>query len=218
MKSVRILVAGDHEVVRRGLRQLLEEEPGWKVCDEATTGREAVKKTKALKPDIVIVDITMPELNGLDATRQILKAVPQTEVLILTIHESERLAREILAAGARAYVLKSDPGRDLVAAVRALSQHKTFVTSKAGPLLRDYYAMADMLAQEQQRSYPRLTFREREVFQLLAEGKTSKEVAKILEISTKTAEVHRTNIMNKLNLHSISELVHYAIRNNLVEP
>lgn len=214
---VRILVADDHEIVRRGLRALLDAQPNWEVVGEAVTGREAVDKARLLTPDVAIIDVGMPELNGLEATRQILKALPQTEVLILTMHESEQIVREVLDAGARGYVLKSDAGRDLVAAVEALCQHRTFFSSKISEmLLRSYIRPTRTDQPETVRS--RLTAREREIVQLLAEGKSNKEVATSLNISIKTAETHRTNIMNKLDLRSVTELVRYAVRNNIVEP
>lgn len=217
MQPVRILVADDHEVVRRGIRAVLEVQPGCEVCGEAVTGREAVRKARRLAPDIVILDIGMPELNGLDATRQIRKALPHTEVLILTMHESEQVVREVLAAGARGYLLKSDAGRDLVAAVEALRSHKPFFTSAvAEQLLEDYLKTAARPGVAH--SPTRLTPREREIVQLLAEGKSNKEVAAALGISVKTAETHRTKIMRKLDLHSLSELVRYAIRNKIIEP
>jgi len=224
MSRTRILVADDHEIVRRGLKALLEAQPEWEVVAEAVTGREAVEKAKQTTPDVAILDVGMPDLNGLEATRQVLKALPSTEVLILTMHENEQIVREVLDAGARGYVLKSDAGRDLVAAVEALCQHRTFFSSKVSDmLLNSYLRHADRsadsglaVATESPRS--RLTAREREIVQLLAEGKSNKEVAAALNISIKTAETHRTNIMNKLDLRSITELVRYAVRNNIVEP
>jgi len=217
MTTVRILVADDHEVVRRGVRALLEGEPGWEVCDEATTGREAVAKATQLVPDVVILDIAMPDLNGLDATRQIRKTVPSSEVLILTMHESDQTIREVLAAGARGYVLKSDAGRNLIAAVNALRQHKPFFTSSiTGVVLEGYLKNATEPAAEQVADP--LTARERETLQLVAEGKSSKEVAVALGLSVKTVDTHRVNIMRKLDLHSVSELVRYAIRNKMIEP
>src|SRR6266404_5676088 len=216
---VRILVADDHEIVRRGLRALLDDQPNWEVVGEAVSGREAVDKAKQLMPDVAVIDITMPELNGFEATRQILKAAPQTEVLILTMHESEQIVREVLDAGARGYVLKSDAGRDLVAAVEALCQHRTFFSSKIADMLLHAYLRANQRASgETEPARGRLTAREREIVQLLAEGKSNKEVAQALNISIKTAETHRTNIMNKLDLRSITALVRYAVRNNIVEP
>lgn len=218
MTAVRILVVDDHEVVRRGLRALLEAEAGWEVSGEAVTGREAVQKTKQLKPDVVVLDIGMPELNGLEATRQILKASPPTEVLILTMHESEQLVREVLDAGARGYVLKSDAGRDLLAAVEALRRHQPFFTSKVAQMVLEGYLKCGSRREHDESARSRLTAREREIVQLLAEGKSNKQVAVALGISVKTAETHRTSIMRKLDLHSISDLVRYAIRNEIVEP
>lgn len=218
MSPVRILLADDHDVVRRGLRAILEEQPNWEICAEAVTGREAVEKTKKSKPDIVVLDFGMPELNGLEATRQILKVAPETEVVILTVHESETLIRELFAAGARGYVLKSDAGRDLVAAVESLSQHKLFFTSKVGEIVLEGLGKNGLLEQGVGRLRKHLSAREQEIVRLLAEGKSNKEIGAILNISVKTVETHRANIMRKLDIHSISDLVHYAIRNKLAEP
>jgi DNA-binding NarL/FixJ family response regulator len=215
---VRILVADDHEIVRRGLKAILEARNEWEVSAEAVTGREAIEKAKQIGPDIAIIDVSMPELNGLEATRQILKALPATEVLILTMHENEQIMREVLDAGARGYVLKSDAGRDLVSAVEALCQHRTFFSSKISEMLLHSYLRNGERTDHTEVARSRLTAREREILQLLAEGKTNKEVASALNISIKTAETHRTNIMNKLDLRSITELVRYAVRNNIVEP
>src|SRR5271165_36589 len=173
--AVRILVADDHEIVRRGLRALLDAQPNWEVVGEAVSGREAVDLAKQLTPDIAIIDVGMPELNGLEATRQILKALPQTEVLILTMHESEQIVREVLDAGARGYVLKSDAGKDLVAAVEALCQHRTFFSSKVSEMMLHTYLRHSDRAETPEVSRSRLTTREREIVQLLAEGKSNKE-------------------------------------------
>jgi len=218
MNGTRILIADDHEVVRRGMRVLLESQPGWEVVGEAANGRQAVEMAMALRPDVVVLDITMPELNGLEATRQMREAVPQTQVLVLTVHESEQVAREVLDAGARGYVLKSDAGRDLIAAVDALRQHKPFFTSSVATMVLEGYLRGPERAAPGEAPPRRLTPREREVVQLIAEGKTNKEVAETLGISVKTAEAHRTNVMRKLDLHSVSELVRYAVRNKMVEP
>ena len=218
MSKVKILVADDHDVVRQGLRSLLEAQAGWEVCAEAVTGREAVKKAEQTRPDVVVMDISMPELNGLEATRQIIKLVPQTEVLILTMHDSEELVREVLNAGARGYVLKSDAGRDLVAAVDTLRQHKPFLTSRVSEMVLHGYLKGDSRSDKEEPARSRLTQREREIVQLLAEGKSNKEIATSLGISVKTAETHRANIMNKLGLHSVTELVRYAFRNKIVQP
>jgi DNA-binding NarL/FixJ family response regulator len=214
LTSTRILVADDHDVVRHGVRALLEAEPGWTVCGEARDGREAVLLASQLRPDVVVLDIGMPELNGLEATRQILKALPATEILVLTMHDSEQIVREVVAAGARGYVLKSDAGRSLVTAVHALRQHKPFLNARASEVVLDGFrrGAADAAAQR-----PALTPREREIVQLLAEGRTNKEIAGRLGISAKTAESHRTNVMRKLGVHSIGELVRHAIREGLID-
>ena len=218
MSTLRILIADDHDVVRQGLRALLEAQPGWEICGEAATGRETVEKTRKLKPDIGLLDIIMPELNGLEALRRIRKARPETQVLVLTMHESEDLIGQALKAGARGFMLKSDAGRDLVTAIDALSRRKPFFTSKVAQMVLEGYleGTAPGAAEEAPRS--RLSAREREVVQLLAEGRTNKEIAARLEISTKTVETHRSSIMRKLNLHSVGELTRYAIRNKIIEP
>jgi DNA-binding NarL/FixJ family response regulator len=215
MTLLRILIVDDHAVVRRGVRSLLESQPGWEISGEAANGREAVDLAARLQPDIVVMDLSLPELNGLDATRQILKESPRSEILVLTMHHSEELARNVLQAGARGYLLKSDADQSLIAAVESLSQHKPFLTSTVTEfVLDDYMRRADALDE----GLPSLTAREREVIQLLAEGKSNKETASALGISVKTVEAHRANVMRKLHLRSISELVRYAIRNKIVQP
>lgn len=213
MSALRILVADDHEVARRGVRALLESHPGWEVCGEAADGREAVNLASRLKPDLILLDIGMPSLNGLDATRQILAADPDVRVLILTMHDSEQVVREVLAAGALGFLLKSDAGRDLLAAVEALQNRRTFFTTKVAQLVLEGY-LHPGADSDNNRSV--LTPREREVIQLLAEGKTTKEVATVLNLSVKTAETHRTNLMRKLDLHSVVDLTLYAVRNGIV--
>ncbi len=215
--KLRIVVADDHEVVRRGVRALLEQEPGWEVAGEAATGRETVELVKELKPDVVVLDLSMPELNGLEATRQIRKAVPDAEVVILSFHDSEQLVREVLKAGARGYVLKSDALRSLVAAVQSLRDHKPFFSSGVSQLVLDGYLHSAGAGAEGDSPAGRLTQREREILQLLAEGKTHKEVARTLKIAVKTVEAHRTSIMSRLGLHSLGDLIRYAIRNQIVE-
>jgi DNA-binding NarL/FixJ family response regulator len=213
MNTVRILVADDHEVVRQGVRTVLEGQPQWVVCGEASTGREAVAKAVALQPDVVVLDISMPELNGLEATRQIRRLVA-TKVLVLTVHESDQLVNEVVDAGAHGYVLKTDAGRTLVDAIRALLERREFFTGRV-------YAAAGHRARQRGAAAtggPSLTPREREVLQLLTEGKSNKEIGVALGTTTKTAETHRAHILAKLNLHSMSELVRYAIRNHIIEP
>jgi DNA-binding NarL/FixJ family response regulator len=213
--TLRIVVADDHEIVRQGIRAVLQSQPGWEVCGEASNGREAVTMTTDLMPDVVVLDVAMPEVNGLTAVREILQNRPETKVLMLTMHESEQVIREVLEAGAHGYLLKSDAGRDLVSAVTALHRNKRYFTSKVAEMvlenvtrnkLRPEVAVKDVL-----------TAREREVVTLLAEGKSTREVAEVLGLSVKTAETHRSNVMRKLDMHSVSELVLYAVRNNLVQ-
>ncbi len=213
----RILLADDHEIVRRGLCAILSGQPDWEVCGEASDGREAVEKALQLKPDVVVLDIGMPTLNGLEATRQILRANPQIKILILTLYDSDQVVQEVLNAGARGFLLKSDAARDLVAAVEAILRDKMYFTLKVASVVLEGYLRRDgngapVPAQPRNR----LTPREREIVQLLAEGKSSKEVAVTLGLSVKTAETHRSHIMRKLGLHSISDLVLYAVRNNIV--
>ena len=213
MSVLRILIADDHEVAREGIRSVLESHAEWEVCAEAQDGREAVEYAGKLKPDIFLLDIGMPNLNGLDAARQILAVAPDARILILTVHDAEQVVREVLAAGARGFLLKSDAGRDLVAAVEALQQGRTFFTSKVEQMMVDGY----LHPQEEASGQCVLTPREREVIQLDAEGKTTKEVATALNLSVKTAETHRTNLMRKLDLHSVADLTLYAVRNGIVQ-
>ena len=217
MAKLRILVADDHEIVRRGTLSLLEGESDLEICGEAVNGRDALDQARTTNPDIVILDIGMPSLNGLEAARQILKEFPQTKILILTVHESEQVVREVLDAGARGFILKSDAARDLVAAVDALRKNKTFFTSKVAEMVLDGFLLKGHNPLRGAIGKGRLTPREREVVQLLAEGKTTKEVASVLGLGFKTADTHRTNIMRKLGLGSLSELVLYAVRNGIVQ-
>jgi DNA-binding NarL/FixJ family response regulator len=214
---LRILVVDDHAVVRRGVRSLLESHEGWDVCGEATTGRDAVEQSRRLRPDVVVMDLSLPELNGLDATRQILKDTPDTEVLVLTMHHSEELARDVLQAGARGYVLKADADESLISAVDSLRQHKPFLTSTVTEfMLDDYVRRGDGGLIDP--APINVTGREREIIQLIAEGRSNKESAATLNLSVKTIEAHRANIMRKLQLRSTSDLVRYAIRNKIVQP
>ena len=216
MSILKLLIADDHDIVRAGMKALLDDQPGWQVVAEAGTGRQAVEKAKVTLPDVVILDVTMPELNGLEAARQIKKLLPHTEILILTVHESEQIATEVLKVGARGYILKSDAGRELVAAVKAVSAHKSYFTSRISQMVSDSTLKEGAQSIEAEDIGSRLTPREKEIVQLLAEGKSNKEAASVLNISVKTVETHRTNIMRKLRFHSVGELVRYAVRNNIV--
>ena len=215
MGALRILVADDHEVARQGIRALLESHAGWEVCAEAKDGREAVEGAGRFKPDVLLLDIGMPNLNGLDAARQILATNPDARILILTIHDSEQVVREVLAAGAKGFLLKSDAGRDLLAAVEALQHRRTFFTPKVAQMMLDGYLRPHEETDPSGQCV--LTPREREVIQLVAEGRTTKEIAIALSLSVKTAETHRTNLMRKLDLHSVADLTLYAVRNGIVQ-
>jgi DNA-binding NarL/FixJ family response regulator len=215
MSKTRILIADDHEIVRQGLRRLLEAE-NFEIIAEYSGGREAVEGAKQHKPDVAILDISMPDLNGVEATQQISKQFPDVRVIVMTMHDSEELARRVLEAGARGYVLKSDAARDLASAVKSVLKGEPFFSGKISEmLLRGYLAKPN---QTQAEALPGLTPREREVVQLLAEGKSSKEVAAILGTSPATVETQRAKIMQKLDLHSVTDLVRYAIRNHIIEP
>jgi DNA-binding NarL/FixJ family response regulator len=213
---VQILLADDHEVVRRGLRHLLEEQPGWVVCGEAADGRTAVELATEHQPDIAVLDISMPELNGLEATRQIKKSSPKTEILIFTMHDSDQLTREIFQAGARGYLLKSDAGRYVVAAIDALSRHKPFFTGQVSETILETF-LRNIKSPESMPRSGSITPREREIIQLLAEGKSNKRISSILEISVKTVETHRAAIMRKIGAKSVADLVRYAVRNGIAQ-
>src|SRR6202045_3815968 len=216
--KLRILLADDPEIVRRGLCALLQKHEGREVCGEASDGREAVEMAKQLKPDVVIVDIGMPYLNGLDTTRQLLQHDPHFKVIVLTITDSDQVIREALDAGARGFVLKSDAARDLVSAVEALQRNRMFFPPRVNDMvLAGFLDKGHNGSNGDSSKSPTLTPREREVIQLLAEGKSSKEVASLLNLSTKTAETHRSNIMRKLDIHSIRDLVVYAVKNDIIQ-
>lgn len=213
MKNLRILIADDHALVRQGLRSVLEAQPGWTVCGEARDGREALKLGLKLRPDIFLLDVTMPELNGLDATRQICRSLPGTPILILTMHESEELCGEAVHAGASGCVLKSDSPRQLLAAIQAVAAGGKYFTRPTGYGVRSGTARLSVDSVMP----PRLSAREREILQLLAEGHTSKEIASQLGIAFKTVDAHRTNIMRRLNVHSVADLVRYAVRERIIQ-
>lgn len=219
MANLRLLVADDHELVRKGVRALLEEQPGWEVVAEASNGRETVEKAKLVNPDLTILDLIMPELNGIEATREIAKSIP-TKILILTMYDSDELIRQALEAGAQGYLIKTDAGRELVAAVDALRRGETFFTHKVAQTVLEGY-LGHLIKQNGNRTMQkgclRLTTRQKQILQLLAEGKSSKGIAAVLNISTKTAETHRANIMRRLDYHSVTQLVRYAIRNHVIE-
>jgi DNA-binding NarL/FixJ family response regulator len=213
----QILLADDHAIIRRGLRGILETREGWHVCGEATNGREAVELAVALQPDVVVLDWSMPELNGLEAAKQIRAALPETEILIFTMHESEELIREALSAGVRAVVVKSDVEGHLITAVESILKHNAYFSPKVSETLRNALIRSPENPGSRTASVA-LTERELEVTRLLAEGKSNKEVATALSITTRTVETHRANIMRKLEINSIVELVHYAVREKLVNP
>jgi DNA-binding NarL/FixJ family response regulator len=216
MNALRILIADDHDVVRQGLRAIIENEPDWEVCGIAVTGREAVERAKELKPDIALLDMTMPELSGLEATRQIKRALPLTEVMVFSANRAEEVVAQVFDAGAKSYICKADAGRHLVAAIRSLAEHKPFFTPEVSEILFSRFLAADPRringAAEQ-----KLTAREREIVRLLAEGRSNKETAGILGISIRTSETHRASLMRKLSLDSLPALVRYAIRNQIIE-
>jgi len=214
MTNLRLLIADDHAVVRAGLRTLLESRKGWHVCAEAGDGRDAVDKAVKFKPDVIILDIGMPLLNGVEAARRIHKALPQSEILILTMHESDELVQQVVEAGARGYILKDEADRVLHAAIEALRQHKPYFSTRVSNAADAVDIDGDPDSVRSNRS--RLTPREREILQLLAEGKSNKEVATLLNISVNTAEAHRANIMMKLDFRSLADLVMYAVRNKIV--
>ena len=214
MKNLRILIADDHELVRRGAVGVLRSRRGWKIVGEAANGREAVEKTIKLKPDVAILDISMPELDGVEAVSQIREAVPETKVLVLTMHESDQIVKRALDAGANGYVLKSDLTEALPKAVKALAEGKRFLTPKVSEIVLAGFLKTR--SQQGERAGVRTTPRETQIIRLLAEGRSNKEIAGQLGIAVRTVETHRAKIMLKLGLHSLAELIHYAIQHNIV--
>src|ERR1700730_2038903 len=215
---LRILIADDHDVMREGTRAVIERQPGWEVCGVAATGGEAVEKAFALKPDIVVMDMTMPKLNGLDAAVQIKRRLPQTEIVIFTAHQTDEVILAVFEAGAKSFIFKSDDQQFLVDAIQSLSQHRPFVTDKVSKVLFAEFLNRSEDKPDAAQTSKRLTAREREIVQLLAQGRSNKEIAGALGISVRTAENHRASVLSKLSLDSLADLVRYAIRNNIVEP
>lgn len=211
----RILVADDHDIVRHGVRSLIQERQHWKIVAEAKDGSDAVAKANELNPDLTILDISMPSLNGLDATRQILTGNPQAKVLVLTMHDSDGMIEDVLKAGARGYLLKTDAARKLLLAIEALLAGQTFFTQKVAQFVLDEFTGKRPTAAEGGSGV--LTTREIEIIQLLADGRIGKEVAGLLGENTRTVETHRRRVMGKLSCHSVTQLVRYAIRNHIVE-
>ena len=210
---IRILIADDHEVVRSGLRSILEAHEGWQVVAEASDGKEAIAQAVETKPDVAIIDYSLPMMNGVEATRQIRARVPDTEVLIFTMHDSDVLIGEALEAGARAYLLKADARQHLISAVDSLAHHKPFFTGRLSEQMLEAY-----LSTQREKPGTALSPRERAVVQLIAEGHSNRQMSEILNLSVKTIETHRAAAMRKLNLTSTAAIVRYAIRNKLVEP
>jgi len=215
VKKLRILIADDHGLVRRGAREVLHSRRGWRVVGEAANGREAVQKAKELKPDVAVVDIGMPELDGVEVARQIRESVPDTKVLVLSMHESDQMVRRALEAGARGYLLKSDLTECLAKAVQAVAEGKRFLTPKVSEIVLEGFLKTSSWHQHGKRA-GRTTPRELEIIRLLAEGKTNKEIAAQLGIAVRTVETHRAKIMVKLGLHSLAEIIHYAMRHGII--
>lgn len=214
LKRLRMVIADDHDVVRQGIRSFLERRTDWEIVGEASTGREAIELVRTHAPDLVIMDVTMPDLNGLEATRRILGEMPKTRVLILSMHDSESIVRDVLASGARGYVLKSAVTRDLIPAIEALAVGKPYLAPEVSEVVLRGYLQTSESANEPLAE--RVTDREREVLQFLAQGRTNKEIASILHLSVRTVETHRSNLMEKLQMHSLADLIRYAIQNNLI--
>jgi DNA-binding NarL/FixJ family response regulator len=214
MPNFRILIADDHEIVRQGIRAIIESHPGWEVCAEAGDGRETLQKVNECNPDLVALDIGMPNLNGLDAARFILRENPKARILFLTVYDTDTAAKTAMQIGAKGLILKSDAGRELIGAIETIQRNAVYFS----PKVSHAGLGSDLRGSRRSLDKDTLTPRESEVIKLLAEGKSTKDVAALLGLSVKTAETHRSNIMGKLGLHSVSELVLYAVRNNIVQP
>ena len=216
-RSLRILIADDHDVMRQGTQFVVERHPGWEVCGFASTGREAVTKAADIEPDIVIMDMTMPELNGLDAAIQIKRCAPKTEILMFTGHATDELIREVFEAGVKSFISKAEAHTHLVEAIESLSRHKPFFTNEVSEILFANILKRADGSPDAGEPGQRLSLREREIVQLIAEGNSNKETAEALHISVRTAETHRASILRKLNLNSVADLVRYAVRNKIIE-
>jgi len=217
MGSLRILMADDHAIFRAGVRSLLEGQSGWQIVAEASDGREAVAKAEETRPDVALLDIGMPVLNGLEAAQQIIQNGWRTKILMLTVHDSEAMIDKVLAVGARGFLFKTDAAGDLVNAIKALQSDNTFFTAKVAEIVLTSFMNKSARAHAGEAFEGRLTPRQCEIVQLLAEGRTTKEVATLLNIAVKTAETHRSNLMRRLNCHSVAEIVRYALRNQIIE-
>jgi two-component system, NarL family, response regulator NreC len=215
MAKLRILLGDDHTLLRHGLRKILHEEPEWEVVAEAGDGREAVRQTLALRPDVAILDIGMPLMNGIEATRQIVKRLPESRVLILSMHTNEPYIIQALKAGAKGYLLKDSADTDLIRGVAAVAAGKSFFSPAAAKVMLDDY-VRQLAEKGVVDRFDSLTEREREVFQLAAEGHTNKQIAELLSISPGTVETHRAHILQKLDIHTTAELVLYAVRRGVI--
>jgi DNA-binding NarL/FixJ family response regulator len=214
-KKIRILLADDHNIMRRGLRLLLERQPGFEVVGEAADGRQAVERAEAMRPDVVVLDIAMPNLSGIDAAQQINASLPHAAIIILSMHSDEGYVLRALKAGARGYVLKDSAENDLIETIRAVSEGKAFFSPEISKILVEDY-VREMKKRGAEDSYELLTAREREILHMLAEGKSNKDIATVLNLSLYTVETHRRNLQDKLNLHSIAELILYAVRKGII--
>lgn len=214
---LRILIADDHDVMRQGTEAVIQRVPGWEVCGLATNGRDAVSRAIELKPDVVILDMSMPQLNGLDATIQIKRKLPRTEILMFTGHETDNLIRQAFEAGVKSFIFKTEAHRFLIEALESLAQHKPYFTAKVSEILFSNILNRAEGRREEVEPGQRLSGREREILQLIAEGKTNKQVADALGISVRTAETHRASVLRKLKLDSVADVVRYAIRNKMIE-
>ena len=214
-KNIRILLADDHNIMRRGLRLLLERQPGFEVVGEAADGRQAVERAEATKPDVVVLDIAMPNMSGIEAAQRISASLPQTAIVILSMHSDEGYVLRALKAGAKGYVLKDSAENDLIEAIKAVGEGKAFFSPEISNILVEDY-VREMRKRGAEDSYELLTPREREILQLLAGGKSNKDIATLLNLSLYTVETHRRNLQDKLNLHSLAELILYAVRKGII--